>query len=166
LFIHSLLSALQKSRRSRYQQSPCSAVVSRARRACNRQVTTQKPSSRGLLLSFTYLHRQPNPGQHLDFVFIFDHLHQLPILHLQHAVHVLAHFPENRQQAIIQSQQVYEESFNSMFALLAKTKAISISLIIIVVIFLFLVFLNSKPYLGFWLTNFGIISSAILEWQE
>jgi hypothetical protein len=29
--------------------------------------------------------------QHLDFILILDHLHQLPISHLQHAVHVIAH---------------------------------------------------------------------------
>ena len=47
-----------------------------------------------------------------------------------------------------------------------KNKALSITLALIVVPFLFLVFLNSKPFPGFWLANFGILSSAVLEWQE
>ena len=40
---------------------------------CDRQASITKPSSRGLLFSLACYHRQLTPGQHFDFILIFDH---------------------------------------------------------------------------------------------
>ncbi|OGO71666.1 MAG: hypothetical protein A2Z49_09730 [Chloroflexi bacterium RBG_19FT_COMBO_56_12] len=45
-------------------------------------------------------------------------------------------------------------------------KVISIILIGTIVAFLFLVFESAEPALGYWLTNLGVFSSAVLEWQS
>jgi len=47
-----------------------------------------------------------------------------------------------------------------------KNKVISVILVGIVVVFLSLIFMGGTPFLGFWISNLGVLSSAILEWQE
>ena len=45
-------------------------------------------------------------------------------------------------------------------------KVISIILIGTIVTFLFEIYIGGKPALGYWLTNLGVFSSAVLEWQS
>jgi len=46
-----------------------------------------------------------------------------------------------------------------------QNKSISIILVLIIVILLFPVIAGGTPFLGFWISNIGVLSSTILEWQ-
>jgi uncharacterized membrane protein (DUF373 family) len=46
-----------------------------------------------------------------------------------------------------------------------KNRVVSIGLVAMVIVFLLPVLIGGTPFLGYWLMNLGILSSAVLEWQ-